>query len=356
MITLGQLRAGLGRIVQITKVCSTSAEFAQLINDAQERLLRRGDWVDTVVPIFVCVRQGCVVWPRYVGQVRAVNICNRPMPVRNLWYDYLPGAKGCGAWNGGQWYGASSWATGWGGYVGPQVQLAAKGRSPVFQDIMGDGRLVRVYARCNADYGKTVQIFGTDNNGQPLMTEQSDGTWTDGVTITLAAPFGTTSVFVRHIDYVIKEVTQCPMNMYAYNATTDLLEDLAQYDAGETVPSYLREQLSGAPAWSTYCGSCSGASTPSSCASLTGVAALVKLEYIPAVADTDLIIVDNPSALKKEIISIIKEEAGELAMSKAYEQDAVHELNRGMENESPDSQFSASNNVLGTAVWRNRSF
>src|SRR6266576_2340714 len=173
MLTLGDTQVDKG-MLSVNSFCPTSDEFIDLINSATRRLARRGDWFETVVPIFVCVYQGCIVWPRYVGQVRKLNICNRPVSVNNLWYSFLTGLHGdIGAGNGWSgWGGVGGWdgRAGYGGWMsgwrGAQLGLNNLGTSPVLQDAMGDGRTVRSYTRCNADLGKTTTIFGTDNNGQ----------------------------------------------------------------------------------------------------------------------------------------------------------------------------------------------
>ncbi len=325
-------------IPQVANVCNTSPEFALLINDAVRRLMRRGDWPSATQPIFVCVRNGCIVWPRYVGQIRKVNICSHPMPVHNLWWEFMSGAKDrdCSTW---------------GSRFGHEASLQAYGRTSVFQDVQGDGRLIRAYPRCLNDIGKLITIFGTDNNGQPLQERDSANNWVPGVSIQLANPFGSTSVYVRSIDYVVKAETQCIVDMYAYNVSTNLLEDLAHYEPTETSPSYERTKVN--VSWPN---TCTAFSTPNCCSAQKGVVALVKLKFIPVKYGTDLVLIDNIDALELEVQAIQFQKAGDRANYKSFETDAISELNRDVNDVTPDDQFPAAPNILGPRVWSNRVF
>lgn len=335
MLTLGDTKDPNNRLDQIAGACVDSAEFLSLVNSASRRASNRGDFNNTVVHIYVCVYQGCVVWPRYVKQVRRINVCNHAIPIHNSWYQFLP---------------ANQQQCGWGQWRGPDLSFTFSGQTSVVQDIQGDGRYVRAYARNNSDYGKTVTIFGVDNNGWPLQHDDGTGHMVPGAVITLANPFGSTNVMVRSIDYTIKDATQDFVDLYAYNATTNLLEELAHYSPGETTPTYTRSRL--VVNWP----SCTPGATPSCCGQKRGVLAAVKLRYIPAIYNTDLILIDNVDALRKMILSIKAEEAGNFQMAKQWEADAIHELNRDIEDNSPDTVFAAADNTLGPSTRNNSCF
>lgn len=336
MLTLGDCKNPDNRIDQITGSCGNTVEFLSLINSASRRGSNRGDFNNTFVPIYVCVYQGCVVWPRYVKQVRRINVCSHALPIHNSWYQFLP---------------ANQQQCGWGQWRGPEVGFSFNGQTSVLQDILGDGRYVRAYARNPADFGKTVTIFGIDNDGWPLKHDDGSGNLVPGQVITLADPFGSTSTTVRRIDYVVKDETQDFVDVYAYNPATDLLEELAHYAPGETTPTYTRSKLG--ITWPT---SCTPGATPNCCGTKRGILAMVKLRYIPAKYDTDLILIDNVDALKKMIMSIKAEEAGNFQQAKQWETDAIHELNRDLEDNNPDDTFAATDNTLGPYTRANACF
>lgn len=183
-----------------------------------------------------------------------------------------------------------------------------------------------------ADIGKTVTIFGEDENGMPLRTNNGDGTWSDGLVISIAAPYGSTSTLVRRINRVVKDETQGDIRLYAYNADQNLLYDLAVYQPSETNPNYARYQLQ-------------AASNKQPC----GILALVKLAFIPVKNDNDLVLIGNLRALKFAIQSVRASEAKDEANATELEMKAVHELNLELRNDNPDSQIPINLKSFGTA-------
>lgn len=335
MLTFGDCKSDEG-LLAVAGVCANTPRFAYLVNASVRRIERRGDWAGTIAPVQVCATRGCVSFPRYVGHVRKVNLCNRELPVKNPWYQFIE---------------QRSWRCGsWQPHLSGEAVLFANGFAPTYSDVWGDGRLIRAYPRVREDIGKTVRIFGVDNDNQPLRTNNNDGTWSDGIVITLTDPFGSTSTYVRRIDRVVKEVTQGQVFLFGYDVANDALEDLAIYDPGETSPSYERFKLNqgfaGAP--QTTCSPC--------CATARSIIALVKLKVIEARFDTDWVIIDNLEALKFMVQSVRAAEAGDRDLSNGYMVDAIAECNRDLENAFPDDQFAVRNDVIGRRTYSNRCF
>lgn len=317
----------------ISGTCPDKTEFARLVNKATRKLMRRGDFAGTVVPIHVCVKNGCVVMPRYVDTIRKVNRCDYPLPVRSLWYQFLP----LDVYR--SWCGTKSW-----------VGARAFGFVPTYNSVFGDGRLIRAYPQEQEDVGKTITLFGTDNNDQPLRTNNGDGTWSDGITLTLALPFVSTSTYVRSIDRVVREVTQTRTLLYAYDAANNALEDLAVYEPGETNPTYARYQLSAGCGCGAG-GGCCGGTSGSSCGTSRSILTLVKLKFIEAKFDNDLVLIPNVDALGLMIQGIRAEEAGDLASAREFEMSAVRELNLELRDLEPDDQTAVLNQPFaGTTV------
>jgi len=317
MLSFGEVKDSSA--INIAGVAVTSSQFKQWLNDAVRRLLTRGDFPGTLVPIFVCAQNGCVTWPRYVGQIRKLYTCNRDIGVKGIWYQFLD--RQC--WRGmcGSEISVPGTFPG-GGYAQPAVN---QGRYPIHKDIMGDGRYVRLYPRCQQDVGKAVTIFGVDNGNQPLKHRNDSGDWEDGIRMILQLPYVQTTTFVRRIERVVKEVTQCQVLAYGVDSTTsDTLEDLAIWDGSEISPSRLRQRVF------VGCG-CDGTSS--------GVTALVKLAFVPVRTDEDWVLIDNLDALKLMIQCIKREEAGDRIGAREYEADAIRELNLQSLNEMPDNEL-----------------
>ena len=341
MLSLADTQNAPG-IRRVLGSCSSSQDAIDIINEAASRLMRRGDWFETYIPIFVCVFNGCLVMPRYVQQVRRINFCNREIPVHNGWYEFLAYNQNYCGWH--------KWLSGW---LGHETQLRQESTSAVFQDVQGDGRLIRAYPRCNADIGKTMRIFGLDNNGQPLITVDASGNITQGQLLTIASPFGSTNTFVRSISYIVRDPTTMIVDVYAYNATTNLLEDIGHYEPTETTPTYARYKLN--INWPV---ASANATTfiPNCCGVSRGVVMMVKLRWIAAVNPYDLVLIPCVDALKPMIQAIQLEEKGDDAGSVQKEKRAIEILNRELENNSPDDQFALANNSLGPGVLSNQCF
>jgi hypothetical protein len=312
---------------EIASSCKSSADFASLLNEATEKLMMRGDWPGTIIPIRVGCKSGCVVWPRFVQRVRRINNCRIPIKVSTVWGDFIDKQDYVG-WCGANLY---SWTGDGAAYRGlgqtlMQQHLGAQGRVPIFNDIPSDApRYIRCYAKCKADVGKTVTIFGADANNQPLMTKQTDGTYTEGVVITLAIPYGSTSTYVSRIDAVLKDTTQLNVPMYCYEPVTNTLLQLADYAPDETNPSYAKDVLF----------------APGSCNCNDGqvtLLALVKLAFIPVSLDNDYVLIPSIPALKYAMQSVKMGEAGDAVQSRNFMQMAVDELNFVLENEQPLDQ------------------
>jgi hypothetical protein len=81
--------------------------------------------------------------------------------------------------------------------------------------------------------------------------------------------------------------------------------------------------------------------------------ALVKLKFIPVVADTDLVMIPNLSALALFLKGMRFAEAGDRQNALLYQADAVKELNLQLADISPDEQTPIRISPFGTAdPWR----
>jgi hypothetical protein len=288
------------------------------------------------------------VWPRYVATVRKINVCGASVVVKNSWYDFLPYTDspwGKQNWNSnafaGNWWGNNAW----GGYCGPAVTMVDQGKSPVFQDVLGEGRYVRVYAQARLDVGKTVTIFGIDNNGQPLRTRNSDDTYSDGWIITIGDPFGSTTDYVRSIERVLLDDMTNTVRLFGYNPATDLLEDIGTYEPGDTNPAFERYKLNLPPNTNGQCG-CS-----------KSVIALVKLKFVPARYDNDLVLIENLDALSMMIQSVKRERAEDYEGKRQFEADAIRELNLQLNDASPVEEIPIANpSFSGARIGYQRMF
>lgn len=292
-------------IPEIASVPANSREFARLINDACRRFMRRGEWQGTVVPIYTCVRNGCIVWNRYVGQIRKLNFCRTTIPVKNMWGDFLP-------------YDRSGWDRSyWWSYLGQRCQISMQGTSPTYAAIPNGWTTVRAYLESPLDKNKTMTLFGEDSSGQTIRTK-GNGPWVDGQQKSLDVPY-IEWTSIRRIDRVLKDATNGPVRVYATDGTNMI--DLAMYEPSETSPDYLRTDLH----------------TNSTCTSGQPVIALVKLKFIPVAHDSDLVIVQNVDALEMMIQAIRSERAGDDESASKFEMKAIREGNLQLYDEDNEN-------------------
>jgi len=317
-------------------VCTNTRDFYDIVNEVVPRLMERGDWPGTIVPIRVCVRQGCVTWPRYVGKVRKINQCRGDIKVQSVWHEFLEHSY------------SDREIYGWGSWCREERNMTAQYRACTYNDVPGPNCTIRIYPLVPEDVGATVTIFGVDNNQQPLMTDNGDGTYSQGITITAALQFGSSSnpFFVSRIDRVVKSVTQSNLPMYAYDTVNNVLFDLAMYEPSETNPQYERYKLDGR--WNM--------GLPSNGQCLESVIALVKLRFIPVSVPMDMIPLNNRGAIKLGIRAWKREDAGDIEGARAWWTSAIETLNRNLEDSQPDDELAVQNNVIGDRMFSNRCF
>lgn len=308
--------------------CPNSDDFLALLNDATRMLMNRGNWWSTVQNITSCVYNKCIAWPRHVGTVLAVNYCGSSQQLYNNWYQFMPldascvrNYINCGCKGG--------------------IGVMADGTSPVFQQIRcGDEPYIRAYPIRQDDVGKTITIYGIDTDGQTVMTEHADGIYQEGEELTLAIPYVSTSRQYQTVTRVEKEETEGVVRLYQYDATNDVLIDMAYYEPTETSPAYQVSKIIGA----------SGCSCDSSCSGLKRVAALVKLQFVPVVNDKDIIQIENLDALALMMQALKLSDQYDVKTKQAMELDAVRELNLELRNRLPIDQIPVNVMPFGTAL------
>jgi hypothetical protein len=327
LLTFKQLKES--EIPPIVGVCPDNDTFRDYTNKVTRMLMTRGDFFGIVEKVKLCVYNSCLVWPRWAGTILAVNICGRYTEVFNHWYEFMPLSRQDFCDGGFSYHGA---------VCRGNVVTVNDGMSPVFNPIAcGKSYYIRAYPSTQQDIGKKTRIFGVDENGQTIRTQNADLTWTDGVELTLALPFISTSFKIREVTRITKDETQGVLRYYQYDADNDVLLDLVWFEPGETSPMYRRSRLP------TRCstGSCSG---------VRSVEALVKLEFIPVKYDTDLVQISNLDALSAMMLSVKYSNGGDANMAKDFEAKAIRELNLELNNKLPNEQTPVEINGFGSAL------
>lgn len=334
---LADARNDIG-IKNISGVCSDTVQFADYVNRATRRLIKRGAWFGTEVSMRICT-EGCdVVFPRHVGTVLGLRLCNSDyMQIRNSWWSILsPG--NIGGWNNalngsGFGYGIVS-----GGYSPAGIDGSTV---PIFNQISGNtGKYIQYHVVKAQDVGKTVTLYGKKYGNQPLQT-QASGAWQNGITITAVRPsVPSATTLVTQITSVIREPTQGMAYLYEVDPVTSKKRMLAVYEPNETNPSYRHMQI---PALT-----CTPYSTDEYDVKTWQMEALVKLQYIPVEDENDFLLISDFDALAMAIQSIKFDEANDPENAEKYMLKAIRELNFELRDKSPADQLSVRVNVMGS--------
>lgn len=332
----------------VAGVCVDSPQFVARANEVQRRLLRRGDWFDTEWLVKLCVFGRCVTWPRYVGTIKGARACDGDVgEIKNKWYSIVGGASSLG-----RSYGGGNLEYGGYGWFGNDLVFEDRNTVPTYNQVSGNtGRLIRYYAKYQADIGKTITIYGKKFGGEPLMhLDATDNLWKPGLILTAAAPFATSPVLVTRIDSVIREATQGECRLYEYNPDTDLLRDLAYYEPNETNPRYRSSVISD---WCNLAG-CLDVTTVDGVdyhRKKSVIEVICKLEHHELVNDYDFLLIDNFDAFKLGFQAVKLEEMNDDNGAEIKWLKAVKELNLQLRDKNPDSQINVAVNVVnGCAI------
>jgi hypothetical protein len=326
-----------GALRNIAGVAVASPAFIDLVNEAQRRLMRRGNFYGMEQVIRICTSGCYIVWPKYVGTVMAVRFCHQhgiPPLMQNNWYSFI--GSNAGSFSG---YHGTAGSYGTHGFTS-QIVIEDAGTVPTQNDIVDTtGKQIRYQVVQANDLGKTITLYGKQYGAQPLQ-ELVSGVWQNGVTLTAATPYAATTQLVTQIESVTRQATQGMAYLFEYDPTTTALRNLATYEPNETNPRYRRSKVFGMP-----CGT----------ADANGIKwrqleALVKLEFVPVSNDRDFLLIDNFDAIKFMIQAIKFEEANDDQNAEIKITKAIRELNMESSDKNPDEQTAIRVSLTGSTL------
>lgn len=299
----------LSNIAQVLQLCPDDTRIRGYLNRAIRQLLPMGNWRGTVVRYRLCVNSSCLTWPRQIETILAFARCNIPGTIRSHWYEFLgygPGQLGPDEW------------CGWN-------QLIDRDLAPGFDDICGEDKKIRVYLDNPSDAGKTILLQGYDENRNWVLTDDGD---VNGELITLqSAPttYVDTDTVWSNWTGAQKQVTKGAVRLYELDTSTGLQRPLAIYEPDETRPQYRRSLVPGLADSVSCCG------VPEDCTDKT-ITVLAKLAFVPLMAETDYLLIQNLDALQDMCQALKKKEDNYVAEALAYQASAVSILERELEN------------------------
>jgi hypothetical protein len=268
------------RIPELIGVCANdTARIASVVNDAQQRLIfagrEAGFWQGwQKVRFSVTPANPYITLPREFARIINMAVGAQPIYVHNEFYELLPGGIGpmpdtaCSDWCG-------------------TVAGYERGVWPTSVDLTSTNQALRVYTTDARDIGSRILVVGLDQYGNEIYSQDGLQNIT-GVYITFAAPFADSAFQIQQIKGIVKPVTFGDVLLFQVDQTTGVEVLLSRFKASETNPAYRRYFITPLPACCT-----TGTSF--------NVTAVAKMEYIPAIRDTDFLIVGNIPALTEMI-------------------------------------------------------
>lgn len=294
-LTVGHIR-NKTRIPQSLGLCSTDSRVLAYLNEAQERLVPKGLWVGTYGRFRICATDGCVTLPPQLANIERMALCGQPRPVHDMFYEFLD--NGFGTRNAVCQNNSGTSCCGGGGCGLPEANL--RGWFPSFADIRGTDKKLTLVCDVSADVGKEVLLTGYDENGNWIRTNPG-GVWQDGETVELAQSTGvtTTKFFDGGLSGVqFLEDREGQVWLYENDTVAVTLRMIGSYQYWETNPSYARYLFPGVLSQTQDDDSCG----------LTTIELIGKLEILPLVQDTDLLLITSVPALKEMCLGIKKAE------------------------------------------------
>ena len=269
------------------------------VNSAQRRLLmcrETGDegWYGTFAEMAFNVSHGepFIVCPREVARLENIDVCGRPIPINNVFFEYLRFGNG---------------------RISTQrhnrcagIQAYSRNDAITPAPLVNPPKIIRIYAGDPADVqaGRRVFVGGTDNNGNTIYTQ--DGfNLVMGSYVALDLPFVDQPMQFNSVLDIQKDATVGPVQIFQVDPVTGAQSLMLKMEPGELVAGYRRYFLSNLPI--NCCRTPPGNPCqpfPPNVSQFVQVTAIAKLELVPVAVDTDYLLFHNLEAIIEECCSV----------------------------------------------------
>lgn len=275
-------------------ICANNiAGSAAVVNEAQERLIMDpevpdegwwGGWLKMLFNLTPTNLAGYIVTPNDIARIIVLDVCQKPVRLRNGFYEYLE-------------FGIGLQPRGCKPQVCSPSAMQAFERDTVvtLNDFASSPQILRVFPTDNADLGRRIVFQGTDQNGVTILgTDTQTQSATLGETVFIGAPFTNTLNQFSTLTGILKDPTLGPIQVFMVDPVSGASTLLTSMDPNETTAMYRRYLVNGLP-----CGCCNNP--------IPGpiqVSAQCKLDYVPVVSPQDYLRILSIPALKEEVQAI----------------------------------------------------
>lgn len=274
-------------------VCQADPKVIAYCNEAQERLLIDpltpetgwyGTWARMNFSVSVTNTTAYVTTPREVARLTDLAVCQRPVHIRNGFYEFMAYGRGLEPKN----------CQG----IGCGSQLQAFDRDSVFTlaDLLATPQIIRMYPTDARDAGLRVLLQGKDQNSQAILTtDPNTGLSAPGEYCSLAFPFADSVNQYSSLSGVQKDETYGPVQYVQVDPVTGAELPLSSMEPNESTALYRRYLVNGIPSQNLCC------VTPGNPVTLT---AMARLDFIPVANETDYLSLPNIPAVLEECQSL----------------------------------------------------
>lgn len=274
-------------------------KFNRFLNLVQERYINSGKWLGMMKEIVITSSGGYFTLPpRFVAALAVKEgTCGCPLQLSSRWYAYRYGI-GVAIKDSSVWpiYGYAGAIDVGDGFV-------------TFKDSPYSTYRLKIVRENAADDGTQMLFKGNDANGNPIFTlPAGESNSYEGVTFTLTGAETTPStVFSGPLQMVRKLRTVGYIYLDAVDTATSKVTRIGYYSPSETAPSYHR-YANGSTAEDSW------------------VAAICKIRYSPAVADSDEVVPGNAGALRAGLAALKCESEGDTVRRDQFLADGLRML------------------------------
>ncbi|MFZ1539540.1 MAG: hypothetical protein WAT23_19445 [Chromatiaceae bacterium] len=331
--TVKQAKAISSGITSATGIIGCSPQFLERLSQAEVLLSQMGKWWGTYRRLWVCSSSDCVVWPRGVAVPLGLSVGGSGVRIHNEWYEFGDEVKAPSTDDTDPTI----------AYDRPSVCHNTASPYPTWK--------LRLYPSVASDAGAKVIAQGYDDNGLVIRSQASDSAFIIGEELVLAAPFvDSTFTFAGSwLTGVQKPITNGRVLAYAVSPAGDETQ-IGTWEASEENPSYRRSFIPGINSrtcTSTPCAT-TGCDPAPTC---TGRVfdAIVRMEPVPLLHDSDWLFLGNLGAYSAAIKSIIARDNGQYQAAEIELETAKRLLRNELETYDPAARTVVRSHPHGTA-------
>jgi hypothetical protein len=335
----------LSDLPTVSGLCQADVNgVASVVNSVQRRLIygvqvSEEGWAGTFAEVAFNVNpcSPYITTPRGISRLEAINVCRRPVALRNQFYEYLRFGNGrmpklcCNPQLGN--------------FRGGCLEVYSRNNAVTFVDPPTTPFLLRIYPANpdDATANSRVLIQGVDLNGNTIYSQDGTNQIT-GEFVTLESPFVQFTSQLNQITGIQKDITVGNLQFKSVNPDTGEETLLLTMEPGEQTAWYRRYYLNRLP---PSC--CPEPITPTTTVQVTAIA---KLELIPVVVDTDYTLITGQAGIEAMIeeaqamkYSRIDEASAKL-MAREHHANAIKILNSQLTD-----LYGIENNAIEVAIF-----